>query len=161
MKKNLIFSIVAIVLALAVIAVGVLLIIKNTGDCVITIDNVKTLAGDTVEIPIKINNNFGIWGGQIIIDYDSDKFNFVSATNGEVFNECEYNDTGSSVALLVTQTALKNSKEDGVIVTIKLGVKESVEKGKTDITFNTETNFGDSEGNLVEPILENGSVTIK
>ena len=161
MKKNLILTIIAIVLAIATIAVGVLLILKNTGDTTVSLGNAKALAGDTIEIPLSIEKNSGIWGGQIIIDYDADNLSFVSMAKGTVFDECEVNDAGDCVALLVTQSMLKNSKENGVIATLKFKVKVSADSGEQALSFNSETNFCNIDEEMVEPVLVDGVITVK
>lgn len=161
MNKKLIFTIVAIFLAITLITVTALLVIKNTGDCVITLGNKTALSGDTVSIPLSITKNPGTWGAQIIIDYDSDNLTFVSASNGGVFDTCEVNDTGDSVVLLVTQTTLTNTKENDLIATINFKVKDSADKGVCDIILNSETNFCNSDEDLLDIVFESGSITIK
>lgn len=161
MNRKLIFNIVAIILAIATITIGVLLVIKNTGDCVIALGSNTALSGDTVSIPLTITKNPGAWGGQIIIDYDADNLNFISASNGGVFDACEVNDTGDSVVLLVTQSTLTNTKQNDLIATINFKVKDSADKGVCEITFNPETNFCNSEEELLETVLKSGSITIK
>lgn len=160
MKKNFIFSIV-VVLAIATITLGVLLIFKNIGDCSVSIGNQKALAGDTVSIPITIKKNHGIWGGQIIIDYDSDNLNFVSASNGTVFDVCNVNDTGDCIAILATQSGFENSKNNGVIATLNFNVKSSADKGTQNLKFNSDTNFCNADEEMIELVLKDGTITVK
>ncbi len=165
MKKNLIFIIIAIVLAVATIFVGSLLILKNIGNSVISIGNAKGLVGDVVEVPITIEKNPGIWGGQIIIDYDSKYFSFDSFLNGSVFEQCQVNDTGDSVAILVTHTVtnsgLKDSKINGTVATLKFRIKATSQKGKQELKFNTETNFCNENQDVIELTQKNGTITVK
>lgn len=161
MNKKLLFPIVAIILAIATITVGVLLIIQNMADCEVVIGQESALAGDTVSIPVTIKNNPGIWGGQIIIDYDSKNLSFLSMTGGTVFDECQVNDTGENVAILVTQSALKDSKADGEIAVLSFKVKESAKKGAKKITFNDESNFCNIDQKMIEPVLKDGKITVK
>lgn len=161
MKKNLLFNIVAIVLAAATIAVGVILIFKKTGDTTVSLGDTKGISGDIVEIPLAIENNHGVWGGQIIVDYDSDNLSFVSIENGTVFNGCEVNDAGECIAILVTQSKLENSHEDGVIATLKFKIKTSADDGTYNLDFNQETNFCDKDENMVEPEFKGGKITVK
>lgn len=164
MNKNLIFKIVAIVLAVATIVVGTLLILKNVGDTVLKVGDVKGLVGDTVKVPITIDKNHGIWGGQVIINYDPNKFSFISANNGTVFEACDSNDTGSSVALVLyslpQQTDLKNTKADGVVATLEFRIKTSTPKGTHDIVVNSSTNFCNAKEEIVEVELQNGTIKV-
>ena len=161
MKKNLIYTIIAVVLAIATITVGLLSIFQNIGDTTITIGTAKAMTGDVVEIPVSIEKNHGIWGGQILIDYDSDNLSFVSVSKGTVFDECEINDAGGCVALLVTQSALKNTNNNGDIVILKFKVKVSADKGEQSLSFNNETNFCNADEEIGEPVLKGGKITVK
>ena len=161
MNKNLIFKIITVVLAVVTIVVGSLIVIKNVGDSVVYVENTNALVGDTVELPICIKKNPGIWGGQIIVEYDSKYFSFVSLSNGTVFDGVEVNDTGDSVVLLATQTALKNTNKNGVIATMKFTVKSSATKGDHDFKIDKESNFCKANEKMVEPVLKDGKITIK
>ncbi len=161
MKKNLNFTIIAVVLAIATIAVGVLLIMKNTGDTIVSLGSAKGISGDVVEIPLSIENNKGMWGGQILIDYDSDNLSFVSMENGTVFEECIANDTGDCLALLVTQSKLENSSKNGDIATLKFKIKVSADDGVYNLDFNKDTNFCNAKEEMIEPDLNGGKITVK
>lgn len=161
MKKNIGFIITAVVLAIATIAVGVLLIVKNIGETTVSLGDSKGINGDIVEIPLTIEKNHGIWGGQIIIDYDSDNISFISIENGTVFEGCEVNDTGDSVALLATQTLLKNTDKNGVIATLKFKIKANTDDGEHKLTFNSETNFCNEDEEMVEVGFNDGKIIVK
>ncbi|MBQ8740990.1 MAG: hypothetical protein IJY79_05530 [Clostridia bacterium] len=160
-NKKIIIIIAAVVLAVAILVTGIVLISKNLGDTTVYLDEKKALAGDTVQIPLSISKNHGIWGGQIIINYDSDAISFVSCSNGEVFDECEVNNNVGEVVILVTQSELEDTKESGLIANLNFKVKVSADKGDYDIIFNAETNFCDSDENMVEPILKKGVISVK
>lgn len=165
MKKSLIFTIVAVVLAIATLIVGALLIFQNFAEPTVVIGSAKGLTNDVVEIPITIKNNPGIWGGQIIVDYDSKSLDFDAFVNGDAFEQCLVNDTGDNVAILVTHTVtnkgLENSKNNGEITTLKFKIKPASKKGQIDIKFNSETNFCNADQDLIEFKLENGFITVK
>lgn len=161
MKKNLCFTIVAIVLAIVTIAVGALLIVKNIGDTRVSLGSAKGVSGDVVEIPLTIKKNHGIWGGQILIDYDSDNLSFVSIENGTVFDECEVNDVNNCVAILVTQSKLENSSKNGDIATLKFKIKVSADDGVYNLDFNKDTNFCNAKEEIIEPELKGGKITVK
>jgi len=62
---------------------------------------------------------------------------------------------------LVTQSDLDDTKENGLIATLNFKAKVSADKGEYDISFNTETNFCDSDEKMVEPIFKKGVITVK
>ncbi len=161
MKNKLIFIIIAVVLAVSIIALGAVLFLRNTGDTVISLGSVKGLAGDIVEIPLTIDKNVGIWGGQIIINYDSDNLSFLSIDNSEVFDQCEVNDTGDCVAILATQLELEDSHFDGNIATLKFKIKVSADKGEYTLDFNEESNFCNKDEEMITPEFVSGKIIVK
>ncbi len=161
MSKKTVIKIAAIALAVVLLSVAAVIVIKNVGTTVVTLAQGKALPGDTLQIPLKIDKNHGIWGGQIIINYDADNLSFVSCTNGEVFDECEVNDNSGTLVVLVTQTKLKDTKIDGLIATLSFKAKVSADKAEYKLAFDSETNFCNSEQELVDAKLENGKITVK
>ena len=107
LNSKLIIIITASVLAIALIATLIAVILNKAGDATVSFGSKKAIAGDTVEMPFSIDKNPGIWGGQIILNYDSDALSFVSCSNGDVFDECEVNDDNGSLVILVNQADLK------------------------------------------------------
>ncbi len=174
MNKKLIISISAAVLAVVLIIVGVVIVKKNNEFNVENIDDLKPVKrgivyfenqtaaqGDTVRIPIKIKRNPGIWGGQITVDFDDNALEFVSCSNGEVFDECEANGEETAVNLLVTQKNIKNSKENDVIAYLTFKVKDDALVKKHEITINERTNFCNIKGALVEPEYKVGIIKVE
>ncbi len=151
----------AICLAIALVTVIVGTHFKGIGVTKVSLGSAKGVSGDVVEIPLKIKNNSGIWGGQIIIDYDSDNLSFVSASNGKVFDVCNVNDAGDCVAILATQSGFENSKNNGVIATLKFKVKISADKGTQSLKFNSDTNFCNADEEMIELVLKDGTITVK
>ncbi len=163
--RKLILIIVAALLATVLVtftALGAIKYIKtHVGDTVISFENKTALTGDTVTIPIIIEKNHGLWGGQIRINYNSNVLDFISCANGDVFDECEVNDTDGSVNLLVNQSELNNSKINGIIAALNFKIKDTAKKGNCEIVFDDSTNFCDKNSDLIELILENGEITVK
>lgn len=163
--KKLVLIIVASILAAVLLTfatIGAVKYVKNhVGTTVISFENKIALAGDTVKLPFSIIKNHGIWGGQIIIKYDAAALEFVSCANGDVFDECEVNGTDGSVNLVVNQSEMTNSKLNGIIATLNFRIKENAKKGNYTIDFSETTNFCDKDGEMLEPILKNGAITVK
>lgn len=167
-KKKLIIIIVAAVLAVALLAVGTVYTVKyikeNVGDSILSLESKTALAGDTIKLSFTISKNHGLWGGQIVINYDADNLTFVSCANGVVFDECEANATdGGKLMVLVTQSDLENTDADGVVATLNFEIKDSAAKGDYDIEFSTDTNLCDIDEpeDLIVPLFENGKITVK
>ncbi len=163
--KKLIFKICIVVLIVAIISVGTFFTVKyiknNIGDTVISLEGTTALAGDTIKIPFSISKNHGLWGGQIKINYDEKAFEFISCANGDVFDECEVNNNTGSVNLIVNQTVLANTKEDGLVASLNFKVKNLAKNGNYEISFDSETNFCNADAETQEVILESTTVTIK
>lgn len=159
MKKKLVLFI-SIVAALAVLAAGVAIFVQM-GDCTATIGTEKSLAGDNVVIPLKLSKNSGMWGGQIIINYDSDAIDFVSCENGELFEECASNDNEGQLSILVNQSNLKNTKKSGILLNLKFTVKETAKSGSYKLSFDKDTNFCDADAELVDVELKSGEIIVK
>ena len=157
--KKLCFTLVAIVLSFSIMLTGC-----GTGPK-ISIGNGKGSEGDVVEIKLNINNNPGIWGGQIIIDYNYINLSFESVSNGTVFETCEANNTGKCVVLVVTHTIssdsqLKNSTADGIVATLKFKVKTGATKGKYDLIVNSESNFCNANEEMIELTFDSGEIKV-
>ena len=163
MNKKLILIIVSSVLAVALFATGVIFLVKNLGGFTVSLNSQKALAGNTVEIPISLSKNVGLYYGQVVINYDSDNLSLASCVQGDVFEEFEYKDIDGTVNILVNQLGLTNAEEDGTIATLVFYVKESADKGVYEITFGEESafcNVSDPE-NLIIPTFENGKISVK
>lgn len=163
--KKLILIIISSVLAVALITVGTVFAVdlfkNHIGTTVISFENKTALGGDTVQLSFGVVKNHGIWGGQIKINYDATAISFVSCANGSVFDECEINSNDGSVNLVVNQSDLEDSKANGTIATLNFKIKENAKKGDYKIEFDEITNFCDANSEIIEPILENGVITVK
>lgn len=163
MKKHVKIYI-AVLLAI-VIAVAAWLTVKciknNFGDTVVTLEGTTALSGDTIKIPFAISKNHGLWGGQIKINYDTSAFEFVSCAKGDVFDECEVNSNIGSVNLIVNQTALANTKEDGLVADLNFKIKSYAKSGDYKISFDTETNFCNADAEMQEVLFEGCTITVK
>ena len=163
--KKLILIIVTSVLAATMITVGTIYAVKYiknyVGDTVVSFTNQTALAGDTVKMPFSITKNHGLWGGQIIINYDATALEFISCANGDLFDECEVNYNNGSVYIIVNQTELENVEENGLIATLNFKIKEISRKGNYEIVFDDDTNFCDIDGEIEEVVYKTGTITVK
>ena len=162
-KKQHLYICLSVLLAV-VLAVGAILIFSGNNEpknISISIGDATALAGDTVKIPFSMDGNSAVWGGQVIIKYNEKVLEFISCANGNVFDECEANDNDGTLNLIVNQTELENTDENGLIATLNFKVKTIADDGKYKISFDKETNFSNIEGELKEVSFDNGTVTIK
>ena len=144
----------------------VTLIVTMTGcslfsDTTISLDGTTALAGDNIKIPFSISNNKGLFGGQVIINYDRDVFEFVSCTSGDVFGRCESNDEDGMLCLLVTSVEPKDIRDDGLIATLNFRIKDLAQDGDYEIAFDEETNFCNINAEIQEIAFKNATVTVK
>ncbi len=163
--KKLIAKIIAILLSICVVIFGTIFTVKyiknNVGDTVLYFENQTALKGDVVKLPLYVNKNHGIWGGQLIIKYDASNFEFVSCANGNVFDECEINDNSGMVNIIVNQTELNNAIQNGLVLTLNFKIKETALKGDYNITFDTQTNFCDKDAETMDVVLKEGCISVK
>lgn len=158
--KKLFFALVSIILVISMLLTGC------SSRTSISIGKGKGSSGEFVEVKIKMNNNVGLWGGQLIVDYDYANFTFVSVTNGTVFETCESNDTGENVILVLThkvtaQSSLENTVKDGTVATLKFKIKTGVSKGKYAITINDESNFCNASEEMIDVTFGAGQIKVK
>lgn len=157
MKKKLVIMVAALALVVVLVFTGC-----AEGVSELYIEDQKALAGDNVDIPIYIKSNPGICLGNIIINYDPDALEFVSCTNGEVFDACMSHGEGGVASLLLEQTKLESTDGEGLVATITFKVRSAASKGDVKISFDKESNFSDELGNKVTlEKMSDGVVTVK
>ena len=163
--KKIVIIIVSVILAVALIAMGIAFLVKyiknNVGDTAIKFESQTALAGDTVKVPITISKNHGLFAGQIKIAYNPNTLSFVSCANGDVFDECEANANAGVLPILVTQSFLENTKLTGTVATVNFEIKEGAEKGVSDLIFDDTTDFCDKDSEFIDVKSENGKITVK
>lgn len=104
---------------------------------VLSIENQTALVGDTINLPIKIEKNSGLYVGQIVIHYDPEVFEFVSGGNGDVFDEGVVNgkDLNGTVMIIVNQSGVKDTKKDGTLASLNFKIKDTAARGDSEISF--------------------------
>lgn len=148
----------SVVIALSILFTGCGDVKKGTK---ISLEDADGLAGDTIKLPFSISDNCGLWGGQVIINYDSSAIEFESCTNGVVFDMCDYNDNKGQLSLVVTQFDENDTKDNGLIATLNFKIKDIADDGEYKISFDTNTNFSNIEGELKEISFEDCTITVK
>lgn len=190
MNKKILTIIISLILALALIAVAIVVIIKGfnskKGDDAqlsdepiasqavsevssemldkgkILIGDIEATVGSIVEIPIEIKQNPGIWGGQIILSYDTKLLDYVNFDVGNVFDECNVNvKPDGTVYCVATNSKTEDVRANGTIATLKFVVKPAA-KGKTvKIDISDKSNFTNLEEMLIEPSMQSGKIKVE
>ncbi len=161
-NKKFVISISACVLALVLLIVGIVLVVTNSkykGE--ISLEDTVANAGDTVSIPLRIAENPGIWGGQLIYTYDANALEYVSCANGNVFDECLVNDKNGTIVFLITQQDFENTEINDIIATVKFKVNDDAASGDYEIAVDEASNFCDKDGEYVYPRFKTGIVTVE
>ena len=135
-----------------------------TGDePVLVIDDVKGIAGDYIDVPVRIVNNPGIASFALSISYDSTKLTPVSYTAGDEYSTMLSNmdQNVNSSPLRFQWDNMSDVKTDGIIFTIRFAVVKGQPSSDSEITisYNNEDicNF---ELENINPRIDNGNVAI-
>ncbi len=129
----------------------------------VTVSSLKATSGREVEISISIENNPGIAGYEITLNFDNTVLTPVSVANGDVFNgeltSNIHNGEDLSKFTFVTATYAKttNTEKNGTLVTFKFKVKDDAPIGKTALTLDckvTNQSLDDVSLNKVNGVIE-------
>ena len=127
------------VLTITSILLVVLLLTGCAGSAtpVLSMESKLALVGDTINVPIEIEKNRGLYVGQIVVNYDPSVFEFVSGGNGNVFDECVVNGTDikGTVMIIANQSGVKNTKKNGIVSSLNFKIKDTAPRGDTTISF--------------------------
>lgn len=91
----------------------------------LAVESKTAAAGSTVTVPIKLQNNPGVTGFMLQIDYDSSKLELLRATSGANFSGMEIN-TSNPVRVLWTNSSQKNVTGTGTVLELAFRVKNGV-----------------------------------
>lgn len=133
----------------------------------ITVGKAETTAGDDVDIEVKIDNNPGVLGMALAVEYDMDNLTLENAINGEAFSNVL--DFTASKALFSGTRFLWDGIElnpqdikNGTILTLRFHISDTAKEGKYPITVTYRA--GDIVDNNLSNIdlnIENGGITVK
>lgn len=131
----------------------------------ISIGTVSGAAGDTVEVPVTVNANAGIWGFQFTVAFNSDALEIVSFTpdaswNGFGFLPIENNPNPATVQ--ATANGFSNFTGTGVMGKLTFKIKDTAAEGDYDVQAAWRPNDCiDADSNEVETNVANGKITVK
>lgn len=91
----------------------------------VVIESKKARAGKTVLVNVSLQNNPGIWGMDLAVNYDKTKLTLISVVNGSVFSDAEWtqgNLSGDKYILSYEAGGFENITADGVIAILEFAV---------------------------------------
>lgn len=130
----------------------------------IVVGNVSGFAGDTVRVPVTIENNPGIWGMDLTVSYDMSALKLKDVENGEIFDDSALtkgNFESDSYRLSYECSNLENVNGSGMLAELIFEIKSGAEEKTYDITASYKSgDITNVDEEKVEFELVNGSVTI-
>ena len=126
------------------------------------VENVTASKGTTVEVDVTVSNNPGIVSFKLVVSYDEDVLELVSAKDA-AFTGMNYSETTSNpFAINWVDTLNPNNTTNGTVSTLTFRVKDTAKLGKTDIKLSYDylDDFYDYDFNNVEFDVVDGSVTV-
>ncbi len=162
-KKIGIDALIIISLAIVTLILGIMLLVVNFcgGDPQISVGSATVKVGETVDIPIKFNNNPGTWGANIIIEYDDENLSIVSYESNDVYAICNANAADGELVILAEPQKDEESSKDGAILTVKFKAKISSEAGEYQLKFSDDCEVINSGLEFVDINYKNGKIVIK
>jgi len=94
----------------------------------IMVDTVNGKAGETVKVTVSMKNNPGIWGMDLVVNYDKTQLTLASVTNGTVFSSSEWtqgNLSGDKCILSYEASGLDNITTNGVLAALEFAVNKN------------------------------------
>ena len=134
----------------------------------LSLENITVKQGETVEMPVNISDNKGIWGLVFNICFDTNAFHVKEVrSTGDVFNKgdimigpADFND--GYVRVVVTPSdVMNNNTNNGTICTIILEQTENAKPASYPFTFDYQTtDFCDVDANYVSVSSVDGKVDV-
>ena len=135
---------------------------EGTGSTpVIRVGNASAGAGEDVEVKITVENNPGIAGIGLIVEFDDKVLTLKEAVYSSSWRGSGIDPAknGSPASLIWFNAS--DHKKDGVFATLRFSVAEDAKSTVTDIRISyRKGNISDQYGNDVDPTTVNGTVTV-
>ena len=126
----------------------------------ITIASVSGKPGDTVTVPVKINENPGFMAFLFSVKYDSSVLEYDSCKDGDLLGDLMLNPQDGIVG--VNAISDSDIEGDGTLFNLVFKIKDGAKAGKYDITLNVgKDNMANYNEEAIVPTVTNGSVTVK
>ncbi len=140
-------------------------LISDENKPVISVERKSGKAGKTVLVTVSLDKNPGIWGMDLLVNYDKNQLTLSNVTNGTVFGTSEWtqgNLTGQEYILSYEADGMEDITANGVLATLEFTVNASASVGSfSNITLSYDagdiinTNFDD-----IDVMIESGGVDV-
>ena len=120
------------------------MLLGSTEDMTFTADDVKTMAGKTFGLSLRLENNTGLWGFLAQLDYpDGAPFHLVGYSVGSVFPKegfTLHDDWGADpFRLVVNNTVQQNITSEETVITLWYYVDENAQPGKYNVAVSLKS----------------------
>jgi len=128
-------------------------------------DNVEASANDEfITVPVSITKNPGMVAGQVYIEYDTNSFDFVDCTAGDIFADCQSNVSDGVITCIImddiTQDTVDSTKT-GTLFNVSLKPKSGIKSGTYSLKITDDTKFSSIDVNYAYPTVTVGDIVIK
>ena len=124
---------------------GTVSIVANESSPAIIVDTVSGNQGDTVEMPIRIQNNPGIAALNLSISYDNTKLKLLNAEDGKILGTSTYLTTDSLTKipyiLSWDDLSTENNTGNGIVATLKYEILASEGNADVELTVNQRSTY--------------------
>lgn len=94
----------------------------------VTVESKKARVGSAVLVTVSLEENPGIWGMDLVVNYDKTQLTLTNVTNGTVFSSSEWtqgNLSGDKYILSYEASGFDNITTNGVLATLEFTVNEN------------------------------------
>lgn len=127
MFRKIISSVISLCLIFTLFSFGITAKAEIINKGNIIIEKVSGVTGDTIIVPIKIQNNPGIMAITISITYNSDALEYERYYYGDVFNDYTVADHPSKNLIRYVSCGYNDKKNDGTMLSLQFKIKENAE----------------------------------
>ena len=136
---------------------------KDTGNSKVEVKNVEANITDKqITVPIYATKNDGMTAAKLVLDFDTDAFEYADCKAGDIFSNCQGNFKDGKI-IIVAQSGANESdvKGAGVITNVVLVPKKGAAAGDYEIKVSKESEFANWDAQFVTPTVEVGKITLK
>ncbi len=161
MFKKIVSSIICFCIILGMSATGITAYAAESDNCLITVGTVAGITGDSVIVPITIENNPALMACAISITYNTSALEYEDFYKGDVFKDYTVvNFTNRSTIRFVNCESKENSA-DGTLLSLQFKIKDNAEWDFHKITIQySKGDFSDWDLNNVTPEIVSGGVDV-
>lgn len=154
---------ITVLVVLFSIFVPFITVLADNNECTVTVATTKGNIGDTVYVPVSIENNPGISGITIDITYNSKVLEFVSHTKGPAFTDnfmLKAHPDKNVIKIALVEYS-KDSHNNDDILTLKFNISNDAKADFYEIGINYDKgDFANRKLEAVMPVIKKGGVEV-